>query len=249
MLERIIHRTALLRSEGTIHAKNDSWSLSWNRSGLFLIEAPITSPRDPLRTLDPERKGKAVQWTWNHELFPSNAVRYPILMNVFPKAGITTNDTAKQVRTKLEDAFDKHMDFLRSQGAEAITTSDNWLSTVREWLDGLSRSYPDYIRWNKDFVAPADFVPRTMKPIKAQGKDFEILVEANSFSVYSRYDSHGSGDSSYSGYGSKSPAAARKLYVLLQKNPSALKNVTMSAFSDFLRKNKIPYDTLSSVNR
>jgi len=246
MLERIIHRMALLRSEGRIHAKNDSWSLAWNRYGLYLTEAPVTSPKDPLRALDPDRKGKAVMWTWSHELFPSQAVRYPILSNVFPRANIKTTDTANQVRSKLEDAFDKHMDFLRSKGAEAITISPNWLPSVREWLDGVSRAYPDSVEWYKSYIAPAEFVPRTMKPIKAQGKDFEILVQASNFRVYSQYESHGGGDDSYSGFGSKSPAAARKLYVLLQKNPSALAQVTMNQFSTFLRNNKIPYDYLSS---
>lgn len=245
VLERIIHRHALLRDRGEIHAKDGSWVLSWHRGYVRLTDSPATSVKDPRRALDPDRKAKAVRWTWD-TTYLSQAIRYPIWTNVMDKSGIKISDSTQQVKAKIEKSYEGFLDFLRTKGPEAVTYNANWIDEVKAWLSGASRSYPDYVNWYKDYVAPAEFVPKSMKPIKAKGKDFEITVAANKFTVYSRYETYPSGDDSYSGYESKSPAAARKFYLLLTKNPQALETVTMNDFSNWLRQNKIPFDYLSS---
>ncbi len=246
-LQRILSsfRRASLRDEGILHSKNGTWVLRWGRNSLSLLEAPIRSKSDPLRALDPSRGAKAVRWNWDHSRFPR--IRYSVLHNALPEAGIRVSDTAAQVRDKLEVAFQKFLGFLRSQPTESIAESKDWVPQIKSWLSGQDRSWPATIQWYKDYVSPYEFIPKNLKPLNIKGKDFEIKVSPNKFLIYSRYESYPGGDDSYSGYQSKSPAAARKLYNLLSKNPQALVSISMAQFSDFLRRNKIPYDSIHSV--
>lgn len=246
-LTRILetHRKqAFFKTKGELHAKDGSWVLKWDREWVKIVEAPINSPKDPMRALDPGRGKKAVEYYWNAR-FPE--IRYPIIPNVVEPSGMKVSDSAAQIRAKIEASYRRFLDFLRAKPVEELTWNNpKQIPYVQSWLEGKDRSYPTEVVWYKTYLAPAEFVPKSMKPLKIKGMDFELTVNPDKFRIYSRYEAYGSGDDSYSGYESKSPAAARKLYLIVAKNPKALEHVNMNRFTKFLSDHKIAYDTISS---
>ena len=90
-------------------------------------------------------------------------------------------------------------------------------------------------------VEPAD-----MKPFVAEAKDFKVSIGWDKFEAYDPSSDFEQSDPSYTKYQSKSPTAARKMYKVLNANPDALKNVSWSDFSGWLRKNGISYDSRMS---
>lgn len=240
-----LQKTGGLRSEGEIRAKDDSWILSWRRRGdsLVLLEAPLKSKAQRALISDPERGAKAVRWQWSPE-HSTPQDRWPVLHNVLPRAGIKITDSAAEVRAKLEISFKIFLNFLRKHASE-LTSRYYTDEKIQEWLDGRDRNFPTEIRWWKEFVAPATFVPKSMKPIKVKGRDFEITVAPDRFELLD-YDPM---EGSSSGYEAETPAAALKVYKWVVKNPDIVKQMTETQFVAALRAAKIPVKTRNSYYR
>jgi hypothetical protein len=239
-----LQKIAMLKSDGEIYAKDGSWKLSWHSRGtLTLLEAPLRSPKQRAMISDPERGAKAVQWQWSPEQSTPQD-RYSVLFNVFPRAGIKITDSAAEVRAKLEIAFKIFLNFLRKNVSE-LTSRYNTQEKLEAWLDGKDPHFPLDIRWWKEYVAPATFVPKSMKPIKVKGKNFEIVVSPDDFKILD-FDPLEGGSS---GYEAETPAAALKVYKWVVKNPDIVKQMTESQFIAALRAAKIPVKTRSSYYR
>lgn len=242
-----LQKIAMLKSDGEIYAKDGSWKLSWHSRGtLTLLEAPIRSPKQRAMISDPERGAKAVQWQWSPEQSTPQD-RYSVLFNVFPRAGIKITDSAAEVRAKLEIAFKIFLNFLRKNVSE-LTSRYYTQEKLEAWLDGRDPNYPTEIRWWKQYVAPAAFVPKSMKPIKVKGKNFEIVVSPDEFRIvnYANNDPH---EPSYSGYEAGSPAAALKIYKWVSKNLDIVQRMTEDQFLAALRTARIPIKYIASVWR
>jgi hypothetical protein len=89
--------------------------------------------------------------------------------------------------------------------------------------------------------------PHDYQPIVAKGKDFTVTSEWNDFKAYSPRsfpeddpNTYG-GDPHWSSLGSKSSGGARKLFTILKADPTALKEILWSKFSEWLTKNKIAF--------
>jgi len=91
--------------------------------------------------------------------------------------------------------------------------------------------------------------PEDAKPITVKGKDFEFTSSWTNFGVREYHGDSGPQDMdpSYTDIDSTSPASARKLYKMLRADPNLLSNVSLGAFPDWLKKNKIKYELHFSV--
>ena len=145
-------------------------------------------------------------------------------------AKIGNNDTYDQALKKLQTALAK---------AEALTTT-SWEENVRtkdrkpdSWFPRIQQDEMSYL-----LVEPPDTKPQTIK-----GKDFTVESTWINFSSYAPGSDLQAQDPSYTQLEAKSPAAARKFYKILKANPDSLKQLSWGGFSDWLRKNKIPYET------
>ena len=107
-----------------------------------------------------------------------------------------------------------------------------------DWEAQRAGSLPDEQEVHYLQVEPADY-----KPMDVKAKDFSVHCEWNTFEAYSPDSDFQSHDPYYIYYEAKSPTAARKLFKLLKADPKALSKVSWGAFSDWLRKMKIPYGT------
>jgi hypothetical protein len=85
--------------------------------------------------------------------------------------------------------------------------------------------------------------PETEQPIEVQGRDFVFTVGWSKWSVFSPSSDFNQPDPYYSEYESSSPAAARKLYKILKADPNALRMVSWSSLSGWLRERNIGYET------
>lgn len=231
-----------LKVPGEFHAADGSWTLRWTQGHLALMEAPV---KGKARSLDPERGGKAVNWHWDWNKSPK--IRYPILHNVLPDAGLRVTDTAAQVRAKLERSYEKFLDFLRSKKPSEIADGVDWIPQIEEWLSGTSRSWPSKIDWWKNFVSPSSFVPKNLKPIKVVGKGFEVTVKPDKFEIYSTFNNNLGSDPHFSGWGAKTPAAARKVYNFVVANRNLVEQMNMKEFVSALHRAKIPLESLHST--
>lgn len=156
--------------------------------------------------------------------------------NLLQDAKIKKSDTYDQAKKKLEKALEQAGKAME----EAYAKDPKW--------EGKDPS-PYFSRPHESTVHYLQVEPKDYKPMTVKGKDFSVSTEWGKFKAYDPDADFQSHDPSYTLYESKSPAAARKFYKMLKANPGALKNVTWSQFSDWLNKNKVPYNTRFSVYR
>lgn len=157
-----------------------------------------------------------------------------IVQNVLRDAKLADGDDYDAMKRKLKTAINAAQDaVLAKWQGDYVPT---WLKEKhsREWGE-------------KDIPAGRVAPGGGDTPIQAEGKDFTVEVRWERFSVYSPDSDFQQSDPYYSGYGQKTPAAAAKLYKLLQENPNALKGVAYSGLRDWFTKNKIAITHLAST--
>lgn len=149
-------------------------------------------------------------------------------------AKIGKGDTYDQALKKLQTALGK---------AEEMTSKE-WEEKGIDrkpdpWFPRIQQSEISYL-----LVEPSDY-----KPLKAKGKDFTVDATWVNFSTRLYHGDPQAPDPSYTEIESSAPASARKFYKMLKVQPDLLKSVSVRAFGDWLTKNKIKYETHSSVYR
>jgi|GEM_PF-2672572 len=149
-------------------------------------------------------------------------------------AKIGKNDTYDQALKKLQKALSK---------AEELTT--------KEWEEQKIDGKPDpwFPRISQDEINYLLVEPSDYKPLSIKGKDFTLQSTWTDFKAYDPGADFQSHDPTYTVIVSKSPTGARKLYKMLKVNPDALKRVSWYQLTDWLRKNKINFDSHGSVYR
>ena len=114
-------------------------------------------------------------------------------------------------------------------------------AVLSKWeKEGLNSKH--WVTMGEDQVHYLKVEPEDAPPLDIKGKDFKFRSTWTNFRVRDSHNSPHEMDPSYTDIESKSPAAARKLYKMLQMNPDALRGVSISGLGAWLDKNRIPYD-------
>jgi hypothetical protein len=146
-----------------------------------------------------------------------------LMANIAPhiKASMTYEQAASEIDRQIKDLVSE------SNGKSSDPKPE------RDLISGPWETLVFYLE-----VEPAD-----MKPFVVEAKDFKVSISWDKFEAYDPSSDFEQSDPSYTKYQSKSPTAARKMYKVLNADPDALKNVSWSNFSGWLRKNGISYDS------
>jgi hypothetical protein len=204
--------------EGKVVGKD--FRLQWGRDSWLLEELPQKGKKKlRIDTMDGGGLRYGSVQTRMDQYIPQNIMR---------KAGVSASDSFDHVKAKIQAAMDAAAD-------EAITKyGDKW-------------DFLKHTKWNEKLVYFTQVMPEGMEPIEAEGQDFTVKAEWTSFKAYDPSSDFQSHDPSYTLYESSSPGAARKFYQILKENPSAIKHIPWSKFSEWLNQNKIGYSTHHSV--
>ena len=192
--------------------------LTWTRHVWILEELPVKGGPRHLRTAQLQNP------------LGNGHVGYDAFIpdNILRVAPVSAEDTYDTITAKLLQA--------NLDAAEEVITK----GPGREWLR-------DTTKWWEETVYFTKVKPEGKDKFTATGKDFTVTCEWTRFQSYSPSSDFQQSDPHYTYYESTAATAARKLYELLQKSPAALADVSWSAFSDWLKANKISYDTHFSV--
>jgi hypothetical protein len=157
-----------------------------------------------------------------------------LAVNLVRDCDFAETDTYEQARAKLEDAVTEAI-------RRTAESHPKCVEAVRQ-DQGLSL-HEDELHYLK-------VVPEGVDPITVQAKDFSFTARWTGFKAYSpgstmHYEPDG--EPHYTLYESKSAGAARKLYKLLQKRPTALADLSWRDFHNWLEAKKIGYDIHHSV--
>jgi len=155
-----------------------------------------------------------------------------IASNILRDAKLSSSDNYERIKKKILDAYEKAADRCVEKGVSEENV---------EWLRKED--------WHERTEFYLNIVPEDVDPIEVEGKDFSFMSKWTGFKAYSPSSDFQQADPHYTYYGSTSPTAARKLYKIVNADPTVLKNVSWSKFDEWLKKNKIGYDTHFSVWR
>ena len=153
------------------------------------------------------------------------------LPNLEREAGLSRSMSYDQAKKALEGSMDEMHQNTEDKAGESIN--------IHAMFNG---PYEDQVYYLE--VEPSD-----ARPFTAKGKDFTVSVEWTEFKAYSPDSDFQQSDPHYTLYESKSATAARKFYKILKADETALRSVSWSDFSDWLRSKKVNYDTHFSVWR
>lgn len=201
-----------------------------------------------------------------------NGVR--IKIRTFPASSIEIEElnTGKPIKRKLRKTYFNSKWLVSPGGVSSFmvdnllmdtrfskrSTYDKAIAQLKKAVDKATKEegehkLRDMMSWEKlaheDMVNYLEVEPIDANPFTAEGKDFTVSVAWTEFSAYDPEADFQSMDPHYTQYASKSKAAARKMFKLLQLDPNALKKISWSEFGDWMRKNKINYETNFSVWR
>ena len=222
MLSSMIQRVALRylqgaeRWDGKFIGQNAR--LQWSRH-YWLVEELPQKGKKKLKSAELQNPSRDGYFDW---WIPGN-----ILMQAKLSASDGYADIKKKIRAAYDEAYEKTKNGKNEREKELLNLS----SWVRE------------LQWYEKEVFYLNVVPEGTEPFTAEGKDFTVKVEWREFSSYSPSSDFQQAQPYYTQYASKSPTAARKLFNMLKAEPNALKSVPWVGFGDWLRKNKIPYET------
>jgi hypothetical protein len=149
--------------------------------------------------------------------------------NILRTAKLTSSDDFGSIKKKVLAAYEQAYEYTKSSKNE----KEKALLEKSDWVTNLE--------WYEKDVFYLHVVPEGTDAFTADGKDFSMKVEWDKFKTYSPNSDFQQSDPHYSLYESSSPTAARKLYVMLKANPTALKTLSWSGLGDWLTKNKVQY--------
>ncbi len=192
--------------------------LMWSRASWFLEELPQKGKKK-LRSATLQNPSLHGHLDW---FIPGNILEI---------AKLSTGDNYERIKAKIEAAY-------KEAGARSGKAGSR---EQAEWE--RSKSWVDRLQWYENLVFYLEVTPEGVDSFTVEGKDFTCKVEWGNFKAYSPNSDMQLSDPHYSYYDAKSPGAGRKFFKLMKADPDALKSVTWMAFSDFLRKNGVGYDT------
>lgn len=149
--------------------------------------------------------------------------------NILRDAKLSASDGYETIKQKMLDAF--------AEAAESTLAKQTEVKHY-QWIRDL--------KWSEHEVHYLKIVPEDTDPIDIEGKDFILHSEWTKFKVYDPKSDLANHDPHYTMYEASSPTAARKLYQMAKADPNILKTVGWHGLSDWLNKNKIPYESHSS---
>jgi len=202
------------------------WGGHAGAHGSFELEEMPEKGKKTLRRLS----GGLAPWTTSGG---DSELRYFNVENLAHYAGVHRNMSYEQAKGAIASAAQKLVDGV-NDGAKAAG------KPAYEYRTLFSGPYEDTVHFLK--VEPPD-----TKPFAVSGGDFSVNVKWTEFKTYSPNSDFQQSDPHYTLIVSSAPASARKLYKILRADPGALKSVTWSGLSDWLRKNGIGYETQFSV--
>jgi hypothetical protein len=214
---RFLRRVIATRWEGKIVGKD--FRLQWTRDQWQLEELPQKGKKKlRVDTMD----GGGSRYSGNSGSADMSGY---ITQNILRKAGVTSSDSFDHVKAKIQAAMDA--------AAEGVISKD----PLGKW------DFLRHTKWNEKLVYFTEVMPEGMEPLEAEGQDFSVKVEWTTFKAYDPDADFQSHDPHYTLYESSSPGAARKFYQIIKENPSAIKHIPWSKFSEWLNQNKIGYKT------
>jgi hypothetical protein len=193
--------------------------LQWSRGVFFLEELPQKGKKK-LRQAEIQNPSAYGYLDW---WIPGNILNF---------AKLSTSDDYDKIKSKLEDAYKEAGE--RTQNSPRDRERESW-EKQKDWVEKL--------KWYENQVFYLEVTPEGVDPFTVEGKDFTVKVEWGTFKAYSPNSDFQQMDPHYTLYEAKSAGAGRKFYKLMKADPTALKSVSWNAFSDFLTKNGIGYDT------
>lgn len=145
---------------------------------------------------------------------PSALLSMNIIHWMRPSASMTYDSAISAFKSAIEEAI------------KVLETEDPGLlvPSTRRHLAAL----PTEEVINSLMVEPTDY-----SPIEVVGKDFKFEAKWDVFRVYSPGSDFHQSDPHYTGITSKSPLAARRLYLMLKVNPNLLSNLKYSELWDW----------------
>ena len=153
-------------------------------------------------------------------------------------SGIGPGDGYKAMVSKLQDAIEKEAKKLVANLESGKTLATAEAATVeKEWRKWLSYTNP-----REDEVFYLNVMPEGTEPFTAMGKDFQVDVSWVEFKAVDPKSDFQLADPHYTIFEEKSPTAARKMFLTLNADKTALKSVAWVDFGKWLTSNKIPYD-------
>lgn len=130
----------------------------------------------------------------------------------------------------------KHALKLALESAESDKGRQRWQDQITDWHRKIIADEP-----REELVYFLEVEPSDYAPMEVAGADFTASVEWGAFKAYSPDSDFDQADPSYSLYYQSSPAAARKLYKILKADPTAIRSISWSQFSDWMTKNGVDY--------
>lgn len=141
-------------------------------------------------------------------------------------------------------------DTVKDKIVSAITSEKVLTSAAKEARSGWDPwVLVKDLKWYENLVYFLNVVPENVDPFTAQGQGFSVKVGWMEFTSYSPSSDLQQADPHYTIIKSTAPASARKLYMLLKANPTALRSISWDNFDDWLKANKINYEYEFSVWR
>lgn len=215
----VAQRVTAMGVEGKIVGKD--CRLSWSRDRWLLEELPQKG----------KRKLRVAEMQNAHGIIGARGISGAdglMPQNIILKSKPGTGDSYESIKKKIETAMEEASEKL----AELNKDNDQHLAWV-----------PKASKWYENEVYFLEVVPEDVEPFTVEGKDFSVKVTWTTFSSYSPNSDLQQMDPHYTTYDEKSPGAARKLYMTLKTDPTALKSVSWNDFGKWLNTKKIGYET------
>ena len=150
--------------------------------------------------------------------------------NILRRADLSSSDNYDTIKRKILEAYEvAAVESLDKMSPEQVEKGRGWTFLKDE-------------KWYENEVFYLNVVPEGIEPFVVEGKDFKVQVTWTSFESYSPNSDFQQMDPHYTMYESSSATAARKFYMMLKADPSALKSVTWNEFDNWMKNNKIGYE-------
>lgn len=218
VVARFQAKVAAIRWDGKLLGRDAR--LRWSKDVWLLEELPQKGKKK-LKVADLDNPGGR-GWDRFGAYIPGNILR---------SAKIGSSDGYEGIKKKILDAYMEAAEItINSMPPKQVEQGKGW-----GWLRET--------KWSEREVFYLNVEPEGTEPFKVEGKDFTVQVEWAEFTTYSPDSDFQQADPHYTVYNATSPTAARKFYMILKADPTALKSVSWKELSKWFDKNRVGYET------
>jgi len=189
---------------------------------------------------------------WNVEELPQpkmRKVRYASAQNIYginSSRGMAEGDRLipENILRDAKIATSDSYDTVKDKIANAMTAAYDKIVAANPGK-GLE-SWMKWHSWSERSQGSVLVKPEGAEKLTVQGANFTMNVEFDRFGVYSPNSDMSQAEPHYTKIKEKSASAARKLYLLVQKNPGVMANMQWSKLPEFLKANGVAFTYVNS---